>query len=169
MVMAMSASRRDSEKERGTGTSWIVRSRMLRGQRAEPRREEGDAETVGRADAHRARNILALAGDLGAGGDHVGFHALGDGQETLAGRRQFAAGGEAAKQLCAERLLERGDAARDRGVVESEPPRRAEDLAGAGDGEEDADVIPVHADCFLLDVLDATSARSHARCRLVAR
>ncbi len=102
---------------------------MLRGQRAEPRREEGDAETVGRADAHRARHLLAFAGDLGAGGDHVGFHALGDGEEALAGRRQLAAGGEPAKELCAERLLQRGDPARDGGVVEFEPPRRAEDLA----------------------------------------
>ena len=140
----MSASRRDSEKERGTGTSWIFRSRCCGRQRAEPRRQKGDAETVGRADAHRAGNGLVAAGKLGARGDHVGFHALGDGEEALAGRRQLAAGGEPAKQLCAERVFQRGDAARDGGVVELQPARRAEDLAGAGDGEEDADVVPVH-------------------------
>ena len=142
--MAMSASRRDSENERGTGTSWIDSSRCSRGQRAEPRGEIGDAETVRRADPHRAGDRLAFAGDLGARGDHVGLHALGDAEEALAGRRQLAAGGMAAEQLCAERLLQRGDAAGDGGVVELEPPRRAEDLPGAGHGEEDADIIPVH-------------------------
>ena len=140
----MSASRRDSEKERGTGTSWIFRSRCCAVERAEARREEGDAETVRRADAHRARDGLAVAGDLRAGGDHVGLHALGDVEEALAGRRQLAAGGEPAEQLCAKRLLQRGDAARHGGVVELQPPRRAEDLAGARDGKEDADVVPVH-------------------------
>ena len=142
--MAMSASRRDSEKERGTGTSWMDKLPVLGGQRAEPRREIGDAEAVRRADPHVAGDLLAFAGELGARGDHVGLHALGHAEEALAGRRQFAAGGMAAEQLCAERLFERGEASRDRGVVELEPPRRAEDLPGARDGEEDADVIPVH-------------------------
>ena len=65
-------------------------------------------------------------------------------EEALAGRRQLAAGGEPAKELCAKRIFQRGDPARDGRVVEFQPPRRAEDLAGAGDGEEDADVVPVH-------------------------
>ena len=92
----------------------------------------------------RAGDRLAVAGDLGARGDHVGLHALGDAEEALAGRRQLAAGGVAAEQFCVEGGLERGDAARHGGVVEVEPARRAEDLPGAGDGEEDAGVIPVH-------------------------
>ena len=147
--MAMSASRRDSENERGTGTSWIDRSRMLGGQRAEARREIGDAETIRRADAHRAGDRLAFAGDLGARGDHVGLHAFGDAEEALAGRRQLAARRVAAEQLCVERRLQRGDAAGHRGVVEVEPPRRAEDLPGTRDGEEDAGVIPVHGQRLL--------------------
>ena len=118
---------------------------MLRGQRAQPRSKEGDAETIGRADPHGARNILVAAGKFRARGDHVGLHALGDGQEALAGRCQFAAGREPAKEFCAERIFKRGDAARHRGVVQFQTPRRAQNLAGAGDGEEDADVIPVHA------------------------
>ena len=86
---------------------------------------------------------------LGAGGDHVGLHPLGDLEEALAGGRQFAAGRQAAEQLCAERGLQRGDAARDGGVVEVEPSGGAENLPGAGDGEKDADVVPVHATCPL--------------------
>ena len=117
---------------------------MQRRQRAEARRQEGDAEAIRRADAHRAGNVVAFAGDFGAGGDHVGFHALGDIEEALAGRRQFAAGRQPAEQFCVERLFQRRHAARHGGVVELQPPRRAKDLAGAGHGEEDADVIPVH-------------------------
>ena len=117
---------------------------MLRGQRAQSRREIGDAETVRRADPHRSRDVLALAGDFRAGGDHVGLHALGDAEEPLAGGRELAAGGEAAEEPCAERLLERGDTARHGGVVELEPARSAEDLAGTRDGKEDADIVPVH-------------------------
>ena len=49
-----------------------------------------------------------------------------------------------AEQFCVERLLERGDPARDCGVVQFQPPCCAEDLAGSRDREEDADVIPVH-------------------------
>ena len=117
---------------------------MLRRQRAEAGCQEGDAETVGRADADRAGDRLVAAGKLRARGDHVGLHALGDRKKALAGRRQLAAGGEPAKQFCAERVLQRGDAARDGGVVELQPARRAEDLAGAGDREKDANVVPVH-------------------------
>ena len=117
---------------------------MQRGQRAEARGQEGDAKTVRRADAHRAGDVVAFAGDGRARGDHVAFHALGNVEKALAGRRQLAAGGQPAKQFCPQRILECGDAARDGGVVELQPLGRAKDLAGARHGEEDADVIPVH-------------------------
>ena len=107
---------------------------MLGSQRAEPRRKIGDAETVRRANPHTACYLVAFAGDLGACGDHVGLHALGHSEEALAGGRQLAAGGVAAEQLRVECRLQRGDAARNGGVVELQPPRRAEDLPGARDG-----------------------------------
>jgi hypothetical protein len=39
-------------------------------------------------------------------------------------------------------------------VVQLQPARRAEDLAGAGNGEEDAHVIPVHTDLGRLGLCD---------------
>ena len=148
---------------------------MLGRQRAEPRRQEGDAETVGRADANRAGDGLVAAGEFGACGDHVGFHALGNCEEALAGGRQLAAGGEPAKELCAKRIFQGGDAARNGGVVELQPPRRAEDLASAGHGEKDANVVPVHADplfceksCYDLIgyTISAQRLRAGSRCQV---
>src|SRR5690606_36604807 len=38
----------------------------------------------------------------------------------------------------------RGETPRDGGVVDAEPPGRAQNLARAGNGEKNADIVPVH-------------------------
>jgi hypothetical protein len=55
----------------------------------------------------------------------------------------------AAKEDAAEILFERGEAAGDRCVVEAEGFGCSQNLAVADDGEEDADVIPIHRLYFL--------------------
>ena len=94
-MIAMSASRRESEKERGTGTSWMVRSGIARVSAPEARREEGRAETVRRADPHRAGKRRSALPTSGARREHLRLHALGRGHEVLACRREIAAIGAA--------------------------------------------------------------------------
>ena len=77
---------------------------MALDQFADARGEEGDAEPVGRADAHRAGDLAIGAGGL-AGGQHFAFHALGKTQETLAFDREGATIGAAYEQPGAKRLL----------------------------------------------------------------
>ena len=80
---------------------------MPRGQRAQPGRKKGNAKTVRGADPHGAGHVFTLAGNLGARGDHVGFHAFRRCQQLLARRRQFRACRQAVKELCANRFLQR--------------------------------------------------------------
>src|SRR5207237_6835339 len=72
------------------------------------------------------------------------FHLLRGGEETLAGRGQRRASGAAVEELGAEPGFEGGDASADGGVIEPQPPRRRDELAAPGDGEEDAHIVPIH-------------------------
>ena len=117
---------------------------MLLGQSAQPRRQEGHSEAVGRPDAHRAGHLL-VAGHLGTRGDHVGLHALGHAEQPRAGRGELAARCQPPEQLGAQFLLERSDAARYGGMVQPQSPCCPQDLAGACDRQEDAQIVPVHA------------------------
>ena len=72
------------------------------------------------------------------------LHLLGGGEEALARAGQPGARRPPVEQARPERRLERRDAAADGGVVEPQPFGGADELAGAGDGEEDPDIVPVH-------------------------
>ena len=145
----MSASRRDSEKPRGVGTSW-TRQRRGGGRRArgEPRREEADAEAVGRADADDAGG-----GRLGAlqprlDGEHLGLDAL-QGLEQRRRRRRSARcrGCGGASSFAPSAASSAAIRAAERRLVDAERARGAEHLAGAGDGEKHAGVVPVERHC----------------------
>ena len=69
------------------------------------------------------------------------FHLFGGDEKAFARAGQPGAGGAAVEQLGAERGFERSDAAAGGGVVEAEPARGGDELAGSGDGEEDAYVV----------------------------
>ena len=73
------------------------------------------------------------------------LHLFGGGEETLAGAGQPRPGGAAVEQFGAERRLQRRDAAAGGGVIETQPLGPGDELTGAGDGEEDANVVPIHA------------------------
>ena len=142
--MAMSASRRDSENERGTGTSWTER-RGSASVRAPSRGARKATPNPSGAPIRTAPDTSSSSpADVGARRDHVGLHALGEAEKALTRLRQLATRRHAAKEPRAERLLERGNAPRHGGVVEAQAPRGAEDLAGARHGQEDAHVVPVH-------------------------
>ena len=110
-MTARSASRRDSEKLRGVGTSWTRQVRVAGGEAGEARGEEADAEAVGRADAHDAGGGGVGGLQLGLDGEHLGLDPLQRVQERRAGVGQLAAMGAAGKELGAERGLERRHAA----------------------------------------------------------
>ena len=72
------------------------------------------------------------------------LHLLRCGEETLAGAGELRACRAPVEEFCAERGLERGDPAADGRVIELEALGRGDELPGAGDGEKDPDVVPIH-------------------------
>lgn len=115
----------------------------------ETRRQEGDAETIRRADAHGAGDRRVDPPDLRLGGEHLGFHALGRGKEDLAFGRQFAAVGTPDEELRFQLFLERGNPPAERRVIDAEPFRGGENLARPRDSQKYPDVVPVHANAFM--------------------
>ena len=118
--------------------------RMAGDQTAEARREEGDAEAIGGADTHGAGDGAVEMPDALLGAQHLGFHPLGRVQEDFAFGREIAAVGAANEQPRLQPLFQRGDAAAERGVIDAEPLRGPENLAGARNGKEHANVVPIH-------------------------
>ena len=80
----------------------MARSGMAARQLAEARREEGDAEPVRRADAHRAGDRDGGIADNCARAQHLGFHAFGGQQKLFARAGQLGAGGAAGEKLGAQ-------------------------------------------------------------------
>ena len=117
---------------------------MTRFQFAEARGEECDTKPVRRADANRAGDRDRGVAYQRPSAQHFRLHALGGQKKFLPGASQLCAGWTAQEKLGAEFRFKCGQTAGDGGVVQPQPPRRAEDLSCAGDGEEDADVVPVH-------------------------
>ena len=142
-ITARSASRRESEKPRGVGTSWTREPGVAVGEAGEPRGEEADAEAVGGADADDAGGGGLGALQAGLDGEHLGLDALEGLEKRCAGVGQLAAVGAADEELGAERGLERGHPAGERRLVDAERAGGAEHLAGARDREEHAGVVPV--------------------------
>ena len=142
-MTARSASRRDSEKPRGVGTSWTREAGVAFREAGEARSEEADAEAVGRADADHAGGGGLGPLQSGLDGEHFGLDAFEGLEERSAGVGQLAAVGAAKQQLGAERGFERGHAAAERRLVDAERSRRAEHLPGSRDGEKHASVVPV--------------------------
>ncbi|MNG37150.1 hypothetical protein D3C84_1244100 [compost metagenome] len=70
-------------------------------------------------------------------------------EKALAVPRKFRAVGLAGEELAAERHFERGKAPGDGGVIEREGFRSRQNLPVAGDGEENANVVPVHDEPLL--------------------
>ena len=105
-------------------------------------------KAVGRADPHVADEFEVDAGDFALGVEEGAFHFLGRAEEAVARRGQRRARRAPLEQLRAERRFERRDAAADGGVVEPQALRRSDELPGAGDGEKDPDVVPVHDGLF---------------------
>src|ERR1700677_5362265 len=96
------------------------------------------------------------------------LHLLGGADEALARAGEFSPGGAPVEQLGADRFFERRYATADRRMVELEPLGGGDELPTARDGEEDADVIPIHerrlahfrtADARSLELLCAKSWR----------
>jgi hypothetical protein len=100
-------------------------------------------EPVGRADAHIARKLEIDPGDFTLRVQERALHLLGA-DESLARACELGPRGAPVEQLGADRGLERRDAAADRRVVELEPFGGGDELSAARDGEENADVIPIH-------------------------
>jgi hypothetical protein len=71
------------------------------------------------------------------------FHGLGVGQQPLAGGGQREAVGQAVEQAGADGALQRPDPARDGRMADLEPARRRCQVAFAGQGEEDPEIVPV--------------------------
>ena len=102
-------------------------------------------EPVRRADAHIARKFEIDAGDFALRVQERALHLLGGADEPFAGAGKLGARRPPVEQLGADRCLQRRDAAADRRVVELEPLGGGDELPAAGDSEENADVIPIHA------------------------
>ena len=145
--------------------------RMTLGEIAQRACEVIGREPVRRADAHIARKFEIDAGDLALRMQEGALHLLGGADEALARAGELRAGRAPVEQLGADRLFERRDAAADRRMIELEPLRGGDELPAAGDGEEDADVVPIHqrylayfrtADARSLKLLCAKSWRINA-------
>jgi len=109
------------------------------------RRQEGRTETIRRADPDRAGERHIGAADIALDRQRLGLHALGLGEEPLAMGGQRVALGAALEELGLQRLLQRGDAARDGGVIGAEPARCGGQAARARHGQKEAEVVPVEA------------------------
>ena len=77
----MSASRRDSEKERGAGRQFYGQAGMPPAQFAEMRGQDFGAKSIGRPDADHAAHRCIIRVGAAIGGQKFGFHALGVTQE----------------------------------------------------------------------------------------
>ena len=85
-------------------------------------------------------------GDERRGGvHHLRFHPLGHGQQPLPGAGQRGSGRPTVEQHRAEGGLQGVKFSRHRRMVEAELTPGSEQLAAAGDREEDTQVVPVHA------------------------
>jgi hypothetical protein len=110
---------------------------------AQVRREEEAAEALRRTQAHVAGERVAVAADVLAHQHHAAFHALDVLQQPVAGGGEHVARGRALEELRAQLLLQPVQAARDRGVVQPQAPRRFLRRLGARHGEKQAQVVPV--------------------------
>ena len=119
-------------------------ARVALGEVAQRPRQVVGREPVRRADPHIAGEFEIDAGHLALRMQEGALHLLGCGEETLAGAGELRAGRAPVEEFCAERRLERRDPAADGRVIELEALGRGDELPGAGDGEEDPDVVPVH-------------------------
>jgi hypothetical protein len=124
---------------------------ITRRQSAKPWREEGYAEAVRRADAHRSRNRRIDATEIGLGIQHFSFHALRTRKEPLTLLRQFAAIGAAQEELGADGGFQRGNPAAESGMVHTELSGRGKKLAASRHAQEQTYIIPVHA-TFLVSI-----------------
>ena len=121
-------------------------------QLAKAGRQKFGAETIRRADAHRAGGFeLGVSDRLCRGGREL-VHLLGHDQQPLTCLGEGGAAGAPVEQLGTERCFERGDAAAERRIIDLQALRRGRHAARARDGEKRADEIPVelvgHQDCF---------------------
>ena len=93
------------------------------------------AEAVGGRDPHDAVELL-LTGGVECQFVHRGLDALGRAEGLSAQVGQLPAAGRADQYTAAEALLERGDAARNGGVVEAQVVGGGVEAAGATDREK---------------------------------
>ena len=141
----MSTSRRASGVSLRQRQKLHAQRRVSRDERPERLGQIIGGEPVGRADAHVAGEFDVEVRDFALRVQEGALHLFGGGEETLAGAGQPRPGGAAVEQFGAERRLQRRDAAAGGGMVEMQPLGPGDELTGAGDGEEDADVVPIHA------------------------
>ncbi len=74
-----------------------------------------------------------------------GFDDLGVAHEALAGLGQLVALGAALEERCLQALFQRPDPPRHGGMVNVELARRRRQLAGAGNRQEEPEVVPIEA------------------------
>ena len=141
----MSTSRRASGVSCGRGAAARARPDFCSTKSRKAPGEIIGRETVGRADAHVAGKFDVETGDLRLRVQERALHLLGGDEKPLAGAGQPRARRAAVEQLRAERGLQRRHAPARRRVIEMQPARARHELPGAGDGEEDAHIVPVHA------------------------
>ena len=87
--------------------------------------------------------VVVLLAALAAATVHLLFDLAGADEQVIALGRQAVPGLAAIEYGKAERLLERGDAAGDRGLADPQRAAGGERAAAAGDGEEVTKVVPV--------------------------
>ena len=118
--------------------------RMALGEVAQRVGEIIGRESVRRADAHVARKFEIDAGDFALRVQEGALHLLGRADEPLARFGEPGPGRAPVEQPRADRGFERGDPAAHRRMVEFQPLGGGDELAAAGHGEKDADIVPVH-------------------------
>jgi hypothetical protein len=114
------------------------------GQRRPPRREESRGPFA-RHDAGCAPDVAAEGGASPIDCRRGGRHALRQRQELLAFARQAMPIRRALEQPGAHGPLELVEVPPDGRLSESQRARRLAQAAGLGDGEEDPQVVPLHA------------------------
>ena len=96
-----------------------------------------------RRQAHRAAHRVAEARAATVDGLRRLLHRLGVGQQFLARAGRHEAVGQAIEQAGADLLLERADAPRHGRMADAQRLGRRRQRAFAGEGEKDAEVVPV--------------------------
>ena len=108
------------------------------------------AETVGRADPHRAGQMRARAADRLLVGDDGGFHRLRAVGDALAGFGQQVAGLAAIKQFCGKMPFQPVDTPDHCGMIDAKLLGGSGYRSAAHDGQHETEVIPVDRTAALI-------------------